>query len=227
MHIKDAGGIPTLIAMLDGSNLNPGEILKPAVIGGWSVVGVGIQGCTDIPELFVGSGVAFQARIGMQEQAASTLARLTSRNKCMQDAVLQENGVPPLLSLIRDGSQLAQEAAASTLWSLCHDTGNQKKLIRYPSFLVDLVTLVKSGTPKAQNACAAAIAELLDGYVSGHNRTHRESKEEDPDESSRLETDATHSTSLSDETFKTRKLIHVDERRRNSPDIHCSLRKLN
>jgi vacuolar protein 8 len=209
MHIKEAGGIPTLIAMLDGSNLNPGEILKPAVIGGWSVVGVGIQGCTDIPELFVGSGVAFQARIGMQEQAASTLARLTSRNKCMQDAVLQENGVPPLLSLIRDGSQLAQEAAASTLWSLCHDTGNQKKLIRYPSFLVDLVTLVKSGTPKAQNACAAAIAELLDGYVSGHNRIHRESKEEDPDESSRLETDATHSTSLSDETFKNRRRDNV------------------
>jgi hypothetical protein len=40
MHIKEAGGIPTLIAMLDGSNLNPGEILKPAVIseaGPWLV----------------------------------------------------------------------------------------------------------------------------------------------------------------------------------------------
>lgn len=69
--IEEAGGIKTLISMLDGSNLNPPEPLKPATIGGWAAVGVGVQGCIELDELFIGCRVAFGARIGMQEQVSS------------------------------------------------------------------------------------------------------------------------------------------------------------
>ena len=73
MCIKQAKGMKALISMLDGSNLNPPEPLKPATIGGWTAVGVGVQGCIELDELFVGSNVSFGARIGMQEQVNSMI----------------------------------------------------------------------------------------------------------------------------------------------------------
>ena len=171
--IKLAGGVHMLIKMLDGLNLDPHEPLKPATIGGWGAVGVGIQGCTELDELFVGAKVAFGARIGMQEQGAATISYLAEGNKSMQDAIIHQDGVPPLLSLIRDGSPMAQEHSAATMWSLSTDTDNQKVLVSYMSFITDLVTLTKGGAAQATYFTAGALAELLDGFLKHTERGHK------------------------------------------------------
>ena len=98
--IQRAGGIKTIISMLDGSNLNPKEPLKPATVGGWGAVRVGIAGCQEIAERFPGSQVDFGMRIGMQEQAASTLSPAYD-DELMQDAIILDDGLPSLLSLVR------------------------------------------------------------------------------------------------------------------------------
>ena len=97
----------------------------------------------------------------------------------MQDGILRDHAVPPLLSLIRDGSPTAQERAAHTMWSLSTADDNQKKLVQYFSFIVDLVTLLKNGSPQACYFTAATLAELADGSVkarSALNAWHRGNK---------------------------------------------------
>jgi hypothetical protein len=115
--IHQGGGVQMLISMLDGSNLFPPEPYKPATVGGWGAIRVGVIGCTELLEIFKGSQADFGMRIGMQEQAAATLADLACNDISMQDAIIAANGVPPLLSLVRSGTQLAQEHAAATM---CH-----------------------------------------------------------------------------------------------------------
>ena len=83
----------------------------------------------------------------------------------MQDAIITDNGVPPLLSLVRDGSQMAQEQAARTIWSLSMARENQKVLVKYAGFITDMVTLLKNGSQNAQFNSAAALAELCDGRI--------------------------------------------------------------
>jgi hypothetical protein len=113
--IHQGGGVQMLISMLDGSNLFPPEPYKPATVGGWGAIRVGVIGCTELLEIFKGSQADFGMRIGMQEQAAATLADLACNDISMQDAIIAANGVPPLLSLVRSGTQLAQEHAAATM----------------------------------------------------------------------------------------------------------------
>ena len=75
--INVAGGVKWLVHMLDGSNLSKGKTrLKPPTAGGWPSLRVGIAGCHETEEIFPGSQVDFGLKIGMQEQAAATVAEM-------------------------------------------------------------------------------------------------------------------------------------------------------
>ena len=89
----------------------------------------------------------------------------------MQDSIIDDNGVAPLLSLVRDGSKTAQEHAASTMWHLSTTAENQKVVVENYA-ITDLVTLMKSGTPMAQYYCAAALSELADGAVRNRDKAN-------------------------------------------------------
>ena len=87
----------------------------------------------------------------------------------MQNTAMQENAVPPLLSLVRDGSSVAQEQAAATVWSLATSHDNQIELVKYLSFYTDIITLLKSGSTQAQYFVAAALAEVCNGYLQARS----------------------------------------------------------
>ena len=171
--IHQAGGVQMLISMLDGSNLCPPEPYKPATVGGWGAIRVGVIGCTELLEIFKGSQADFGMRIGMQEQAAATLADLACNDISMQDAIIAANGVPPLLSLVRSGTQLAQEHAAATMCHLATTAENQRVIVRSNS-IMDLVALVKDGTPMAKYFAAAALAELASGAVDARRENEKQ-----------------------------------------------------
>ena len=165
--IQSAGGIVSLISMLDGSNLcGKDNVLKPPVVGGWSALRIGIEGCLDGPAFFPGSQADFGVRIGMQEQAASTLSDLAFGDPEIQDVIIKEDGVAPLLSLVRSGSQEAQEFSARALWYLSSSIDNQRVVVQNGA-IVDLVQLLKSASPIAQFAmpAAACLAELAHGAI--------------------------------------------------------------
>lgn len=170
--IKAAGGVKALISMLDGSNLCGKEnVQKPLVIGGWVALRIGIEGCLESQAIFPGGQVDFGVRIGMQEQAASTLSDLAFGDRDLQDAIIEQEGVAPLLSLVRSGSLQAQEFSARALWYLASSIENQRLLVQ-KSAIVDLVLLLKNGSPTAQYAmpAAAALAELAYGGIVERER---------------------------------------------------------
>ena len=163
------GATKALIKMLDGSNL--GETRQPSPTGGWAAVHVGEAGCHETEEVFPGSQADFGVKIGMQEQAAATLAQLACGDVCMQDTIIEMGGVPPLLSLVKCGSPLAQEHAARTIWYLAGQLDNQRTLVQ-DNTIQELIMLLKSGSPSAQTLAAAAIAELAQGYIlETHGKT--------------------------------------------------------
>ena len=71
-------------------------------------------------------------RIGMQEQAAATLSDLALHDATMQDAIIEEGGVQPLLNLVKVCNTSARHHARPTgittiRWlsprgSACHTT---------------------------------------------------------------------------------------------------------
>jgi hypothetical protein len=68
-------------------------------------------------------------KVGMQEQAAAALSDLAFGDVEMQDSIIHEGGVPPLLNLVRTGSQLAQEHAARAIWHLAASVDNQNVIV--------------------------------------------------------------------------------------------------
>ena len=173
--IYRADGVPTLVKMLDGSNLKGSGALKSGAIGGWEAVRIGIIGATEAVSIFSGSLVDFGVRIGMQEQAAKALADLAYNDGELQDAIIAAGAVPPLLSLVQCGSALAQEYAARAIWYLCFAGPeltsacfcNQRVVVK--SFAIpELIALVKSGSSAAQEMAAAALAQLAQGYFEEH-----------------------------------------------------------
>lgn len=91
MDIKDAGGIGQLISMLDGANLFGKGALEPNPLGGgWAALRVGVEDCEECTAIFPGSLVDFGMRIGMQEQAASTLSHLADGDLAMQVCSLRD-----------------------------------------------------------------------------------------------------------------------------------------
>ena len=97
--------------------------------------------------------------IGMQEQAAATLSDLAYGDETMQERIIDEGGVPPLLMLLRIGSELAQEHAARAIWHLCATTDNQGVIVDCGA-IAELVALSKTGSAKAQELAAAVVSDL-------------------------------------------------------------------
>ena len=95
----------------------------------------------------------------MQEQAAATLSDLAYGDETMQERIIDEGGVPPLLMLLRIGSKLAQEHAARAIWHLCATTDNQGVIIDCGA-IAELVALSKTGSAKAQELAAAVVSDL-------------------------------------------------------------------
>jgi hypothetical protein len=102
--------------------------------------------------------------VGIQEQAAATLADLTYSDQTMQESIIAHGAVGPLLKLIRLGSSLAQENAARTIWHLCASTANQGALVEAGA-ISELVALSRSGSVKAQELAAAVISDLAKGAI--------------------------------------------------------------
>lgn len=78
----------------------------------------------------------------MQEQAAATVSDLAYGDGIMQDKIIEEGGVPPLLTLLRLGSQVSQEHAARAIWHLCAATDNQGLIVDCGA-IAELVALSK------------------------------------------------------------------------------------
>lgn len=163
-RILEAGALSPLIRMLDGSNLKGSGKLKSGAVGGWAAVRVGVAGAIELSEIFPGSQVNFGVRIGMQEQAAATLADLAFNDFDLQDAIIEAGGVSPLLSLVQYGSAIAQEYSARTTWYLASSLHNQHVLVNHNA-IQTLVDLVKTGTNVAPEMAAAALSVLAHGYI--------------------------------------------------------------
>ena len=103
-------------------------------------------------------------KLGVREQAAITVAEIAKDNDAMQSAIIQASGVPPLLTLIRLGSQLGQEHAARAIWHLSALTDRQMDLVDRGA-IPDLVQLLKMGSLFAQEMAAAGLASLAHGCV--------------------------------------------------------------
>ena len=183
-EIQEAGGIEMLISMLDGSNLF-GHALEPNPLGGgWVALNVGISDCTECKAIFSGCLVDFGQRIGMQAQAASTLSALADGDSLMQQGIIGCAGVAPLLSLVRSGSQIAQEHAARAIWYLSSSAKNQVAVVDAGA-ISDLVALLRHGTPMAQYVSAAGLGELAYGSIKQHG--HGTESNAAPAESVKLE----------------------------------------
>ena len=103
--------------------------------------------------------------IGMIEQAASTLAQIAFDSSAMQDAIIAAGGIRSLLTLVKTGSQVAQEHAARAVRNLASEVGNQRAIVDCGG-IPDLVHLTKTGSVKAQELAAAGLSELASGAVS-------------------------------------------------------------
>ena len=80
-------------------------------------------------------------------------------DETMQERIIDEGGVPPLLMLLRIGSELAQEHAARAIWHLCATTDNQGVIVDCGA-IAELVALSKTGSAKAQELAAAVVSDL-------------------------------------------------------------------
>ena len=89
--ILRAGAVKRLVEMLEVRSL-PGMAQKM-----WKMVAtvMGIQSSAE------GADTREHTNIGVQEQVAATLCDLTYGDITMQDAVIEEKGIPPLLQLLR------------------------------------------------------------------------------------------------------------------------------
>ena len=155
--ICDANGVASLVAMLQTpSHSNTSKRMADLMANVLSLDGNSLD---RIPN------GTMQEVIGMQEQAAATLTEMAFRDATMQDTILAAGAVPPLLQLLRNGSQLARENACRLLWRLCADLHNQGTLVDCGA-ISELVTLSKVGSPKAQELAAAVISDLAKGAIA-------------------------------------------------------------
>ena len=170
--IHMSGGIRRLIAMLEGSPLS-GAASKKA------------------EEKSLGLREDVMAKVGVKEQAAVALADIAQSyffipgtqanpgtwfnspqwydNRDMQDAIIDADGVAPLLSLQRTGTILAQEHTARTLWHLAKTSDTHQAIID-ANAIPELVQLLKTGSERAQEMAAAGLSDLALGAVTAREK---------------------------------------------------------
>lgn len=162
--IHTVGGLQRLIALLDGSNLFDNSIKTTEV----KKKKTWIMPPHVIDEKDKGGGPPppeSTLRSAMQEHASAALADIAHDNFNMQDLIIGDGGIPPLLAFIRSGTPLGQEHGARAIWHLAEQNSNQMALINCGA-IPDLVMLVKSGSPKAQEYAAAGLMDLGRGAIA-------------------------------------------------------------
>ena len=102
----------------------------------------------------------------VQEQAAAALSALALHDEAMQDAIVRGGGVAPLLSLVREGTDLAQEHGARAICRLAAASHNQRALIEAGA-CPELISLMRVGSPKAQECAVAGLLDLVRGFGGG------------------------------------------------------------
>ena len=170
--ILSAGGIKQLISMLVSVSLPSVVIARKMSELVAKVVGQG----ADLPSAESGDGkstkgiklISEDEVIGAQEQAAATISDLAFSDPMMQREIISEDGVPPLLSLLRSGSTVSQEHAARAIWTLCMAVENQCVIVEGGA-IPELVGLFKTGSQAAQGYAAAVISELSKGALAARN----------------------------------------------------------
>lgn len=155
--INQIGGVKRLIMMLDGSSAGMAAVGKKKV-----EPAIAPKKASEDQKAVVSSETSKE--LGMQEQAAATLAEIALANPAMQDAIVEGIGVPPLLAVIRNGSPVGQEHAARAIWNLCASFENQAIIVEC-GCIPDLVALLKVGSPLAQEFAAAALSDLANGGI--------------------------------------------------------------
>lgn len=111
--------------------------------------------------------------IGMQEQAAATLSDLAYGDVNMQNAMIDDDCVNPLINCLRNGSKLSQEHAARAIWHLCADMSNQGHIVHCGA-VAELVALSRIGSARAQELSAAVISDLAKGAIQEREQRLKE-----------------------------------------------------
>ena len=161
--IAAAGGVKQLVNMLQATPIkNVARRMWELVAG---VIGLSASAAKAAAEAADASSSGSDSEaIGIQEQAAATLSDLAYGDLAMQNAVIDAQGVSPLLTLLRIGSPLAQEKATRAIWHLCASTDNQGVIVEAGA-ISELVSLSKTGTSQAQELAAAVISDLAKGAI--------------------------------------------------------------
>ena len=158
--VADAGGVATLIRMLYVPSVRDSGhrmAADQAPVGASDPAGTGLRSSLNTGEDGDGMGVACMAAVALSHLAGGDLA--------MQEAVIGAGGVVALLHLLRNGSQTAQEHAASAFLHLCESPANQQAIVD-AGLISELVSLSKVGTARAQELAAQCISDLAKGAVA-------------------------------------------------------------
>ncbi|KAF8718478.1 hypothetical protein HU200_025246 [Digitaria exilis] len=97
--------------------------------------------------------------LAARADAAATLASLARDNPHYAKSIIEEDGVPPLVKLLKEGTDDGQEAAATALGLLCRDEESVEKLLHAGVCSVFAAAL-KEPPMRVQAAVADAIASL-------------------------------------------------------------------
>jgi len=97
--------------------------------------------------------------LAARADAAATLASLARDNPHYAKYIIEEDGVPPLVKLLKEGTDDGQEAAAMALGLLCRDEESVEKLLHTGVCSVFAAAL-KEPPMRVQAAVADAIASL-------------------------------------------------------------------
>ncbi|RLN43151.1 uncharacterized protein C2845_PM01G09080 [Panicum miliaceum] len=97
--------------------------------------------------------------LAARADAAATLASLARDNPHYAKYIIEEDGVPPLVKLLKEGTDDGQEAAATALGLLCRDEESVEKLLHTGVCSVFAAAL-KEPPMRVQAAVADAIATL-------------------------------------------------------------------
>ena len=166
-RIRDSGGITQLVVMLmmpkvPGVAQRMGELVN-------KVLGLENGGNDEERSPKIGPKSIGTVVIGAAEQAAATISDIAHGDLAMQQAVIAERGVPPLLLLMRNGSSEAQEHACRAVWHLCEDIDSQGAVVDCGA-IAELVMLSRVGDAMAQELAAAVISDLAKGAIAERER---------------------------------------------------------
>jgi len=106
-------------------------------------------------------GEMLRASDGEAEAASLALRKLT-RNSWTKVSIAKAEAIPPLVALLENGTDLAQENAVAALGKLADDNHNNKVLIAKAGAIAGLVDLLQNGTIGAKENAAGVLWTLAE-----------------------------------------------------------------